>query len=349
MSDVANCLLPRPVVMTHAMTLMHALADVGFALTSLPANPEYPGVRAGLTFSLTRTGFAYESPVSAATLISERMDLLALHAEKCVTALPALEPFAQRLREAASTWRNANDAQSALGTVHLAPPAQRDTAHDEDIEIIRGDNGTIYFDAKRCIHSRHCVLGEPEVFRANREGDWIFPDNATAERVNHVALNCVSGAIRFERHDGGENEVAPKVNQIRMREDGPLAVNAAITLVSADGAAQSEVRVTLCRCGKSKNKPFCDKSHVDVGFVASGEGLTRPSPELERRDGPLVVTPLRDGPLDVRGSAEICTGTRRTIDRTLAVRLCRCGQSKDKPFCDGSHRASCFEADGRGT
>jgi hypothetical protein len=38
------------------MTLMHALADVGLALTSLPANPEYPGVRARLTF-LTRTAF----------------------------------------------------------------------------------------------------------------------------------------------------------------------------------------------------------------------------------------------------------------------------------------------------
>jgi len=61
-----------------------------------------------------------------------------------------------------------------------------------------------------------------------------------------------------------------------------------------------------------------------------------------------VVTPLRNGPLDVRGAAELCTGTGRTVDRTLAVRLCRCGQSNDKPFCDGSHRAAEFKADGRG-
>jgi CDGSH-type Zn-finger protein/uncharacterized Fe-S cluster protein YjdI len=348
MSDTANCLLPRSVVMAQAMTLMHALADLGVALTGLPANPEYPGVRAGLTFSLTRTAFGYESPVSAAKLISERMELLATHAQQCVAALPALELFADRLRGAASAWRDANVAPGAPEVRRLVIPIPPVPAHEEHIDTIRGDNGTIYFNAKRCIHSRHCVLGEPEVFRANRKGDWIFPDNATAERVNHVALNCVSGAIRFDRHDGGENEVAPKVNLVLMRENGPLAVNAAVTLVAADGTTGSELRATLCRCGKSRNKPFCDQSHIAAGFVASGEALTRPSPELERRDGPLTVTPLRDGPLDVRGSAEICTGTRRTIDRTLAVRLCRCGQSNDKPFCDGSHRAAHFKAAGRG-
>jgi CDGSH-type Zn-finger protein/uncharacterized Fe-S cluster protein YjdI len=348
MSDTANCLLPRPVVMAQAMTLMHALADIGVALTGLPANPDYPGVRAGLTFSLSRTAFGYESPVTAARLISERMKLLATHADPCIAALPALALFASKLRDAASAWQDANDAQAAPEAERLAPAAQPAPTQDEHIEIVRGDSGTIYFNAQRCVHSRHCVLGEPAVFQANREGDWIFPDKATAERVNRVALNCVSGAIRFERRDGGENEVAPEVNQIRMRENGPLAVNAALTLVAADGTANNELRATLCRCGQSKNKPFCDQSHIAAGFVASGETPTRPSPNLERRGGPLVVTPLHNGPLDVRGPAELCTGTRRTIDRTLSVRLCRCGQSNDKPFCDGSHRAANFEADGRG-
>jgi len=44
-----------------------------------------------------------------------------------------------------------------------------------------------------------------------------------------------------------------------------------ITLVAADGAANDELRVTLCRCGKSKNKPFCDRSHIAAGFVASAK------------------------------------------------------------------------------
>jgi CDGSH-type Zn-finger protein/uncharacterized Fe-S cluster protein YjdI len=348
MSDTANCLLPRPVVMAQAMTLMHALADVGFALTGLPANPDYPGVRAGLTFSLSRTAFAYESPVSAARLISERMKLLATHADQCIAALPALALFASKLRDAASAWQAANDAYDAPEAERLAPAAQPVPARDEHIEIVRGDNGTIYFNAQRCVHSRHCVLGEPEVFQANREGDWIFPDRATPERIAFVAQNCVSGAIRYERNDGAPNEAAPRVNLVHVRERGPLAFHAALTLVAPNGTTSSMLRATLCRCGQSKNKPYCDQSHIAAGFEASGEAVTRPSTMPEQRDGPLEVTPLRDGPLDVRGSAEVVTGTGRTIDRTLSVRLCRCGQSNDKPFCDGSHRAANFEADGRG-
>ena len=351
MSDTANCLLPRPAVMAQAMTLMHALADIGVALTGLPANPDYPGVRAGLTFSLSRTAIGYESPPSAARLIAERLTLLAQHADQCSAALPALALFADKLRAAASAWQDAYATQDAPETERSAPPVQPvlTSALDEDTEVAHGANGTIYFTAKRCIHSRHCVLEEPEVFEANREGEWIFPDKASAERISRVAHNCVSGAIRFERHDGGENETAPLVNLVHMRENGPLAVNAALTVVAADGTvAANELRATLCRCGQSKNKPFCDQSHIAAGFHASGEAPTRPSTVLPWRAGPLVATPLRNGPLDLRGASELCTGTGRTVDRTFAVRLCRCGQSNDKPFCDGSHRAAQFEAAGRG-
>jgi len=103
------------------------------------------------------------------------------------------------------------------------------------------------------------------------------------------------------------------------------------------------------RSRHSKNKPFCDQSHIAAAFNASGEAPTRPSQVLAQRAGAMVVTPLRNGSLDVRGASELITGTGRTVDRTMAVRLCRCGQSKDKPFCDGSHRAAAFVANGQGT
>ncbi|WP_145647736.1 ferritin-like domain-containing protein [Pseudoduganella lurida] len=357
MSDTTNCLLPRPAVMAQAMTLMHAVADVGVTLTTLPANPDHPGVMAGMTFSLSRTALGYESPESAAWLIAERMELLATHADCCVDALPVLGQLAHTLREAAGAWRQAHDAKDygagfASNPVPALPvmvQAMQPAAEDDDkIEVAHGENGTIYFHGRRCVHSRHCVLEEPDVFLANQEGEWIFPDKATPERLMRVARNCVSGAIRFERRDGRENETAPPVNLVRMRENGPLSANADVKLMLADGAEENPLRVALCRCGQSKNKPFCDQSHIAAGFTASGEAPTRPSPVLEERAGPMVVTPLRNGPLDVRGAAEIITGTGRTVDRTLSVRLCRCGQSKDKPFCDGSHRAAGFAADGRG-
>ena len=348
MSDTVNCLLPRPIVMGQAMALMHALADIGCALTALPANPEHPGVNAGLTFTLSRTALGYESPDSAAWLIAERMELLAGHAESATPSLPALARFAAILRDGAAAWRRAHDAKGG-------GPAALDASNDDapgftpyQPEVVRGSTGTIWFDARRCVHSRHCVLEEPEVFKANQEGDWIFPDMATPERLGRVARRCVSGAIRYARHDGIDAEAAPPVNLVRVRENGPLALNAAIRIHAPDGGAAEELRATLCRCGQSKNKPFCDQSHITAGFSASGEALARLSPQLEQRDGPLEVTPLRNGPLDLRGAAEVITGTGRTVDRTAAVRLCRCGQSRDKPFCDGSHRAARFVADGRG-
>jgi CDGSH-type Zn-finger protein/uncharacterized Fe-S cluster protein YjdI len=350
MSDTSNCLLPRSAVMLQALTVMHALADIGTALTLLPANPKHPGVTAGLTFSLSRTAFGYESPDSASLLIAERMELVAARAEDGAAALPALTRFAIALRDNAAAWRRAHDTRGGpLASQDLRPsggnaPAAEISSYQP--EVIRGQSGTIYFDARRCVHSRHCVLEEPEVFKANREGDWIFPDMAPPERLGRVARRCVSGAIRYERHDGLDPETAPPVNLVRMRENGPLAVNADIRIAGADGSADEELRVTLCRCGQSKNKPFCDQSHIAAGFKASGEATTRPSQELESRDGPLVFTPLRDGPLDVRGAAEVITGTGRTVDRTLKMRLCRCGRSGDKPFCDGSHRAAGFVADG---
>ena len=58
---------------------------------------------------------------------------------------------------------------------------------------------------------------------------------------------------------------------------------------------------------------------------------------LPVRDGPLAIDPLTDGPLQVRGNMEIISGTGRVVTRVESARLCRCGASNTKPFCDGSH------------
>jgi len=71
-------------------------------------------------------------------------------------------------------------------------------------------------------------------FRANTPGAWIHPEAASVEQCVHVAHNCPSGAITYERHDGGPQESAPSVNVVRVRENGPYAVHAQIE--SADAA-----------------------------------------------------------------------------------------------------------------
>lgn len=210
-------------------------------------------------------------------------------------------------------------------------------------EIVKGRDVTIRFDGKRCIHSRTCVLGHPEVYVPNVQGEWIHPDAATAEVVMHTALACPSGAIRVSRNDGSaSSDTPPVVNTVRVRENGPLAFEAELQI---GGAAQATPRATLCRCGQSANKPFCDGAHAAAGFTATGEPATKEFTALEVRNGPLNVQPLKDGPLMVTGNLEVVSGTGRTTDKLVKAFLCRCGQSKNKPYCDGSHKAAGFTAD----
>ena len=127
-----------------------------------------------------------------------------------------------------------------------------------------------------------------------------------------------------------------------MWQDGPLAVHAELNI----GGDTMSYRATLCRCGKSFHKPYCDGMHRKARFAATGEPTPQKSEPLPVRNGPLNVTPTLNGPLHVEGALEICSASGRTITRTTETWLCRCGHSKDKPFCDGSHEAAGFIADG---
>jgi CDGSH-type Zn-finger protein/uncharacterized Fe-S cluster protein YjdI len=211
----------------------------------------------------------------------------------------------------------------------------------KDVEEVAGSQITIRFEAAKCIHSRGCVLGRPDVFVPNVEGEWIHPEAAEADEVAELAHNCPSGAITYLRHDGKPQERAPKVNLVRVRENGPLALHGELKI---DG--EDMFRATLCRCGASSNKPFCDGSHSAAGFAASGEPATVPSSPLAQRDGKVEIAPAENGPLLVSGNLEVVSGTGRTIDRASKCALCRCGASANKPFCDGSHRTIGFRAPG---
>jgi len=199
--------------------------------------------------------------------------------------------------------------------------------------FVEGEKIDIGFDDKRCIHSRNCVLGHPEIFVPNAPGEWIHPEAGSVEAIVAIAESCPSGAITYRRHDGGRDEAPPPVNLVRVRENGPLAFHAEI-----DINGEVSFRATLCRCGASANKPYCDGSHGKTGFTATGEPASKDSAALEARGGLVKITPQPNGSLKVEGNLEIVSGTGRTVDRATNVFLCRCGHSQNKPFCDGSHK-----------
>ena len=214
------------------------------------------------------------------------------------------------------------------------------------IEVVPGKEATIHFDAQRCVHSRACVLSHPDVFVPNVQGAWIHPDAQPVDELMHIAKSCPSGAIRVFRNSGAavvaESDVSPLVNTVRVRENGPLAVEAELQI---GGVAQASPRATLCRCGASKNKPYCDGSHVAAAFVATGEPASAEFAALAVRNGPLNVMPIPNGPLRVVGNLEVVSGTGRTFNKVSETYLCRCGLSRKKPYCDGSHKAPGFRAD----
>ena len=183
-----------------------------------------------------------------------------------------------------------------------------------------------------------------DVFKANTPGAWIFPDAMDAERLVHVALRLPV------RRDPLRAQGRQAAGSRRRRSTSPTSARTAPTLSARELKLAGDdigFRATLCRCGASKHKPFCDGSHNDArlqGDRRAGDAAT--SEPLAVRDGPLEIEPQRNGPLVVTGNLEICSGTGRTIDRVTRARLCRCGGSRNKPFCDNTHLKIGFEADG---
>lgn len=214
---------------------------------------------------------------------------------------------------------------------------------EEDIHEYDGEDITVTWDGKRCIHARECVHGLPAVFNPD-ERPWIDPDDADADEVAEVITRCPTGALQFEREDGGWEESIPEENTVEVTPGGPLYARGDIDIRDEDGAVLlSDTRVAFCRCGASGNKPLCDNTHLDIEFdgsaTVSGDGDADLVPE-----GALSVTPTANGPLHVEGAFEIegdDGGTYRGEDAWL----CRCGASEDKPFCDGSHAKIGFSTD----
>ena len=122
---------------------------------------------------------------------------------------------------------------------------------------------TVHRVGNLCAHSSFC---------ANRVTDWyqLLPDTGDTNVRTEVAAmveHCPSGALVLEI-DG--EVIEPDLRHaISPVEDGPLWVTGNVTIVRGDGSAlETRNRVALCRCGRSANKPFCDGTHLEIGFEA---------------------------------------------------------------------------------
>jgi CDGSH-type Zn-finger protein len=116
-----------------------------------------------------------------------------------------------------------------------------------------------------CAHVGYCTDGLPEVFR-HRDQPWIEPDAAAAEEIIATVRKCPSGALSYAV-DGAEAAPPQRAPNVTPLQDGPYAVTGGVELRNATfGDGASREHYTLCRCGASRNKPFCDGSHWGANF-----------------------------------------------------------------------------------
>jgi CDGSH-type Zn-finger protein/uncharacterized Fe-S cluster protein YjdI len=200
----------------------------------------------------------------------------------------------------------------------------------------------VFYDAKLCIHAGECVRGAPEVFDPNAK-PWVKPDAASTEKLAQVIARCPTGALTMRRHDGVVAETVDK-NTVAISANGPLYLRGQLTVHGSDGVTTTMTRVALCRCGASKNKPFCDGSHRSSGFADAGGCAPKAAESAHAPHGPVAIKPSPNGSVMVEGWLELHAADGTTCISGDKTWLCRCGASKNKPFCDGSHKTIGFTA-----
>lgn len=129
---------------------------------------------------------------------------------------------------------------------------------------VDGDGVVLYDDRSLCTHAGFCTNLQTTV--------WVLAQGASepGKREAFVAMvhQCPSGRLAFAETEDAEATVEPDLEpSIGVEPDASYWVRGGIPVIGAAGRAyEVRNRQTLCRCGRSNNKPFCDGMHRRVGF-----------------------------------------------------------------------------------
>jgi len=124
---------------------------------------------------------------------------------------------------------------------------------------------TIHDNRGICAHAGHCTDNLDTVFKLGVE-PWIDPDGASTENIIETIKKCPSGALSYTI-EKIEYRDQNRDSMVTITKDGPYAITGNIELIDQpNGEGASPEHFTLCRCGGSKNKPFCDGTHWHIGF-----------------------------------------------------------------------------------
>jgi CDGSH-type Zn-finger protein len=135
----------------------------------------------------------------------------------------------------------------------------------DQVTDYHGRHITIHNNVLLCAEAQYCHRELGSVFNENNN-PWIDADGDTVERIKAVIGKCPSGALSYST-DGEPMPAMSFEPTIVVERNGPYRVSGGVELNDAEWCAgASREHYTLCRCGASRNKPFCDGSHVRIGF-----------------------------------------------------------------------------------
>jgi CDGSH-type Zn-finger protein len=146
------------------------------------------------------------------------------------------------------------------GTETAATDAYDDraTTYEATNIVVRDDRGI-------CEHAGFCGNRLTNVWKMLN--GTATEDSVARSQVMSMIERCPSGALTYRLTADGEDVEPELAVEIAVTDAGPYFVTGRVQVVRADGLPfEVRNRVTLCRCGASQNKPFCDGSHVSVGF-----------------------------------------------------------------------------------
>lgn len=141
-------------------------------------------------------------------------------------------------------------------------------------DILHYTNGevTVVWKPAVCIHSTLCWKGLIEVFNP-KERPWVKINGADTNRIIEQVRKCPSGALNYFMNDQqAENlpqAVAESANMVKVEVTpaGPYVIDTECLIRHSDGREEIKTgKISLCRCGASHNKPYCDGSHISIGF-----------------------------------------------------------------------------------
>lgn len=140
------------------------------------------------------------------------------------------------------------------------------STYDERSKELGNDGITVRDDRSICVHAGFCGNRHTNVWKQAAD----MSDSTVRLAVINEIEKCPSGALTYS-FDGDSEDTEPDYpQQVGVIDDGPLWVTGGVQVTTSEGVElEIRNRVTLCRCGQSANKPFCDGAHKEAGFADS--------------------------------------------------------------------------------